>query len=128
MNDKEGREAFQNIVKIDACACFMGRESLRDEWQYRIEGYQRIPGEDGLTRADDRLAQLWLGFRDKGDDHRCFGSFLTRAAAENAMEIIKKHEAREIKQGPLAAEAEFDRMLNQHAEVKTPQKDRCLER
>ena len=65
---------------------------MADHWQYRIEAYRRIPGESGLTRVEDDKAELWFGFRDKGDDHRCFGAFPSRADAEKAMAILKEQE------------------------------------
>ena len=65
---------------------------MADHWQYRIESYRRIPGEAGLTPVEDDRAEVWLGFREKGDDHRCFGAFPSRADAEKAMGIMKEHE------------------------------------
>jgi hypothetical protein len=66
---------------------------MTDHWQYRIESYRRVPGDsDRLTPVKDDLAQVWLGFREKGDDHRCFGAFPSRADAEKAIAILKQQE------------------------------------
>ena len=64
----------------------------QDGWHYRIEPYRRIPGEEGWSPAPENQAQVWFGFRDKGDDHRCFGVFPSRADAEKAVAILKKQE------------------------------------
>jgi hypothetical protein len=65
---------------------------MADHWHYRIEPYRRIPGDSGLTPVKEEQAELWLGFRDKGDDHRCFGAFPSRADAEKAVAILKEEE------------------------------------
>ena len=64
----------------------------KDQWQYRIEPYRRIPGEAGWSPAPGSQAEVWFGFRDKGDDHRCFGVFPSRADAEKAVAVLQKRE------------------------------------
>jgi hypothetical protein len=65
------------------------KQPTAEEWQYRIEPYRRIPGEAGWAAAKETEADVWFGFRDCGDDHRCFGVFPTRGDAERAMELLK---------------------------------------
>jgi len=65
------------------------KQSAVEEWQYRIEPYRQIPGEHGWTPAKEAEAEVWFGFRERGDDHRCFGVFPTRGDAERAMELLK---------------------------------------
>jgi hypothetical protein len=65
---------------------------MADHWKYRIEPYRRIPGEFGFTPVTEDRAEVWFGFRQKGDDHRCFGVFPSRADAEKAMAILKERD------------------------------------
>ncbi len=76
----------------------MTQKEMAEQWQYHIEPYRRIPGEAGWVQAREDQAQVWFGFRDKGDDHRCFGVFPSRADAEKAMAILKERDG----QPPLA--------------------------
>ena len=78
---------------------------MAKKWEYRIEPYRRIPGESGWSPAKEGEAQVWFGFRERGDDHRCFGVFPTRNDAERAMGMLKEQER--------VSEAEkFNRMLD----------------
>lgn len=70
-------------------------------WKYRIEAYRPAPSGDGWTPAAEAEATVWFGFRERGEDHRCFGLFQSRGAAEKAASIIKE---RDEQPEPLADE------------------------
>jgi hypothetical protein len=64
-----------------------------DQWNYRIEPYRPSPERDGgWTPAPEAEATAWFGFRDRGEDRRCFGVFPSRADAEKAMAMIQESE------------------------------------
>ncbi len=90
----------------------MAQKEKADHWRYRIEPYRPIPGEAGWSPAPEDRAELWFGFREKGDDHRCFGVFASRSGAEQAMAILKERDQRPEKMSGLdrmRAEAEKGR-------------------
>ncbi len=57
---------------------------------YRIEPYRKIPGEFTWSPAPDDRADLWLLLGHRGDDHRCFGAFASRAGAEQALAYVQQ--------------------------------------
>ena len=97
---------------------------MAEKWQYRIEPYRRIPGEAGFSPAPESQAEMWFGFRERGDDHRCFGVFPTRGDAERAMGMLKEQER-------ISEAEEFNRMLDEKAgrdPAQPRQKERSVER
>lgn len=58
-------------------------------WKYSIEPYKRAQDGFGFSPASEAEATMWFGFREKGDDRRCFGVFPSRKDAERGMEIMK---------------------------------------
>jgi hypothetical protein len=62
------------------------------DWLYHIKPYKQLPGQDGWTPATEADATAWFGFRERGDDHRCFGVFPSRQDAERAAEMIQQNE------------------------------------
>jgi hypothetical protein len=62
------------------------------EWNYSIRPYRRSADGDGWTPAEATDATAWFGFRERGDDRRCFGVFPSRQDAEQAMALLKREE------------------------------------
>jgi len=61
-------------------------------WDYAIKPY-RSTAEPGTWRpSTEHEATLWFGFRERGEDRRCFGAFPSRKDAEKAMEMLKQQE------------------------------------
>ena len=96
---------------------------MESKWKYRIEPHRQIPGERAWTRANEAEATAWFGFRECGDDHRCFGVFPTRRDAERAMEMLKGVER--------SSSESFHRMLDDKSSPQAQEKkqqDRGIER
>jgi len=81
----------------------MTQKVAGDNWQYRIESYHQNPGEASWSRVPEDQAEIWFGFRAKGEDHRCFGVFPSRADAEKAMAILKERDKQPDAERPEAA-------------------------
>ena len=114
------KQAFQGILEDKSPP---QAESSADKWQYDIKPYRRIPGEFGWIPAKEAEATVWFGFRERGDDHRCFGVFPTRGDAERAMGMLKEQEK--------VSEADkFNRMLDEKAsgQMQGKQQDKGIER
>src|SRR5690349_16219223 len=67
---------------------------MADDWNYRIESYRRVPGEAAWSPAPDGRADLWLLLGQRGEDHRCFGAFASRADAERGLEYARSRDRR----------------------------------
>lgn len=70
-----------------------------EDWRYAIKPYKRAANDFGWTPASEAEATVWFGFRERGEDRRCFGVFESRADAEGAVEKLKGQELKQAIRG-----------------------------
>ena len=102
------------------------RDGTRERAEYHLlwpeRAYRRdldilVAGCGTWQAAKEGEADCWFGFREKGEDRRCFGVFPSRADGERAVELMRQHEQ------------DFERSLDQAASRGRAQtKDRGIDR
>jgi hypothetical protein len=65
---------------------------MADQWQYRIESFRWIPRQAAWEPAPESAANTWFLWGEKGEDHRCFGVFSSRADAERGLDYAKNRD------------------------------------
>jgi hypothetical protein len=61
-------------------------------WEYTIKPYRPAAEPGTWQPSAEHEATLWFGFREWGDDRRCFGAFPSRQDAEKAQQILQQQE------------------------------------
>ena len=61
-------------------------------WNYAIKPYRPAAEHGSWQSSTEHEATLWFGFRERGDDRRCFGAFPSRQDAEKAMDLLKQQD------------------------------------
>jgi hypothetical protein len=61
-------------------------------WDYAIKPYRPAAELGAWKQSTEHEATCWFGFRERGDDRRCFGVFPSRQDAEKAMDLLKQQD------------------------------------
>jgi hypothetical protein len=72
---------------------------MTQAWTYAIKPYRPAAEPGAWTPAGEAEATVWFGFRERGEDRRCFGAFPSRREAEKAMELLKRQESQTTHRG-----------------------------